>query len=111
MATLSSASLQSTLLAAQAARDCADWQRAITLYRQVEEGAPQSAEIKHNLGLSYLGLGQTQKALDCCLSALHLKPSLWQSMTIVAKAYQALGQMALAPVSYTHLTLPTKRIV
>jgi len=96
VASSSSASIQSILLAAQAARDCADWQRAITLYRQVEEGAPQSAEIKHNLGLSYLGLGQTQKALDCCLSALHLKPSLWQSMVIVAKAYQALGQMELA---------------
>jgi predicted O-linked N-acetylglucosamine transferase (SPINDLY family) len=91
-----SASIQSTLLAAQAARDCADWQMAITLYRQVEEGAPQSAEIKHNLGLSYFGLGQTQQALNSCLSALHLKPGLWQSMAIVAKAYQALHQMELA---------------
>ena len=96
MAISSSASIQSTLLAAQAARDRADWHSAITLYRQVEEGAAQSAEIKHNLGLSYLGLGQTQQALDACLSALHLKPSLWQSMVIVAKAHQALGQMELA---------------
>ncbi|MBT8550375.1 hypothetical protein G6731_00155 [Polynucleobacter paneuropaeus] len=96
MAISPSASIQSTLLAAQAARDRADWHSAITLYRQVEEGAAQSAEIKHNLGLSYLGLGQTQQALDACLSALHLKPSLWQSMVIVAKAYQALGQMELA---------------
>ncbi len=96
MAISPSASIQSTLLAAQAARDCADWQMAITLYRQVEEGAPQSAEIKHNLGLSYFGLGQTQQALNSCLSALHLKPGLWQSMAIVAKAYQALHQMELA---------------
>ena len=89
-------SIQSFLLQAQAARDRADWKMAITLYRQVEEGAPQSAEVKHNLGLSYLGLGQTQQALNCCLSALHLKPSLWQSTAIVAKTYQALGQMELA---------------
>jgi len=96
VATIPSASIQSVLLQAQAARDRADWHVAIALYRQVEEGAKHSAEIKHNLGLSYLGLGQTQQAVDCCLSALHLKPSLWQSMAIVAKAYQALGQMELA---------------
>jgi protein O-GlcNAc transferase len=103
VASLPPASIQSALLAAQAARDCADWQRAITLYRQVEEGSAQSAEIKHNLGLSYLGLGQIQQALDCCLSALHLKPSLWQSTVIVAKAYQALGQMELAQRYFQNL--------
>jgi len=96
VATLPSASLQALLQQAQAARDRADWQRAIALYRQAEQGATQSAEIKHNLGLSYLGQGQTQMALDYCLSALHLKPSLWQSLAIVAKAYQSLGQMELA---------------
>lgn len=96
MATLSSASLQSTLLAAQAARDTANWQDAIALYRQAEQVATQSAEIKHNLGLAYFGLGNIQKALDCCLSALDLKPSLWQSAGLIAKAYQAQGQMSLA---------------
>ena len=96
MAIPSSASIQSTLLAAQSARDSGQWQRAIDLYRQVEVEVPQSAEIKHNLGLSYLGMGQTQKALDACLSALKIKPSLWQSTAIIAKAYQALDQMELA---------------
>ena len=60
MAIPSSASIQSTLLAAQSARDSGQWQRAIDLYRQVDAEIPQSAEIKHNLGLSYLGMGQTQ---------------------------------------------------
>jgi predicted O-linked N-acetylglucosamine transferase (SPINDLY family) len=92
----SSASIQSTLLAAQAARDRADWTKAIALYRQAEESSPQSAEIKHNLGLAYLGLGQARQAIDCCLSALHLKPSLWQSTAIIAKAYRATQQMVLA---------------
>ena len=51
--------------------------------------------------------------LAAVLAAFHLYAMLGQGATLAALAVVAVGAMALGwvPVSYTHLTLPTKRIV
>ena len=38
---------QEVLAQAQVARDAAQWEKAITLYQQIEKLAPESAELKH----------------------------------------------------------------
>ncbi len=91
---------QEVLAQAQVARDAAHWEKAITLYQQIEKLAPESAELKHNLGLCYFGWGKPEQALHRCAHALSLKPDLWQSEMIVAKSHQALGQMEAAQRTY-----------
>jgi protein O-GlcNAc transferase len=91
---------QEVLAQAQAARDAAQWEKAIALYQRIEELAPGSAELKHNLGLCYFGLGKPEQALQRCAHALSLKPDLWQSQILVAKSHYALGQMEAAQRTY-----------
>jgi len=91
---------QEVLAQAQVARDAAQWEKAITLYQQIEKLAPESAELKHNLGLCYFGWGKPEQALHRCAHALSLKPDLWQSEILVAKSHYALGQMEAAQRTY-----------
>jgi predicted O-linked N-acetylglucosamine transferase (SPINDLY family) len=93
---------QEVLAQAQAARDSAQWEKAIALYQQIEKLAPESAELKHNLGLCYFGWGKPEQALHRCAHALSLKPDLWQSEILVAKSHYALGQMEAAQRTYQH---------
>ena len=55
MNTEATPSLQVLLAQAQSARDSAHWEKAAHLYARLEKALPQSAEIKHNLGLTYFG--------------------------------------------------------
>ncbi len=93
---MTTAPLQTLIAQANTARDQANWSLAINGYRQIEAALPQSPEIKHNLGLCYFAIGRTHETINCCLAALQLKPSLWQSAVLVAKSYQRTGQMQLA---------------
>lgn len=91
------------LVQAQAARDQAQWERAVEIYGRIEQVAPESAEVKHNLGLCYFGWGKPQEALHRCSHAFSLKPDLWQSQIIVAKSHQALGEMLAAQRAFSQL--------
>ena len=93
---------QEVLAQAQAARDGAQWEKAIALYQRIEQLAPESAELKHNLGLCYFGWGKPEQALHRCAHALSLKPELWQSEILIAKSHYALGQMEAAQRTYQH---------
>jgi len=95
-------SAQEVLVQAQAARDAAQWEKAIALYQRIEQLAPESAELKHNLGLCYFGWGKPEQALHRCAHALSLKPDLWQSEILIAKSHYALGQMEAAQRTYQH---------
>lgn len=87
----------SNLLAhADHARDTKQWALAIHLYSELLQSHPQSAELAHNLGLCHFGVGNTALAIVACQKAIHLKPHLWQSLMILAKSYQALGQIIQA---------------
>ena len=93
---------QEVLAQAQVARDGAQWEKAIALYQHIEKLAPESAELKHNLGLCYFGWGKPEQALHRCAHALSLKPELWQSEVLIAKSHYALGQMEAAQRTYQH---------
>ena len=103
MAQQSTFTAQEVLSRAERARDAAQWEEAIFLFHQVEKVAPESAEIKHNLGLCYYGWGKPQQALHRCAHALSLKPSLWQSEILIAKSHYAMGQMEAAQRAYSKL--------
>jgi predicted O-linked N-acetylglucosamine transferase (SPINDLY family) len=97
MATNSEAStLERVLAQAQSARELGQWETAVEIYSKLEQVAPQSAEIKHNLGLTYFAWGKLNEALHWCAHAQILNPKLWQSAIIVAKANKGLGQMEAA---------------
>ena len=84
------------LALAQAARDEGHWSRAVELYGKLTEAAPQSAEYQHNLGLSYLGLGNPRQALLACTKAFALNPRFWQSAIVIAKSHKELDQIGEA---------------
>lgn len=95
-----SENLNSLLSEANAARDKALWPKAIELYGRLTHLAPHSAELKHNLGLSYLASGKSKDALLWCSQALQQKPDLWQSRVLLGKAHQELGQIAEAQACF-----------
>ena len=84
------------LALAQAARDQSHWSRAIELYGKLAQESPQSAEYLHNLGLCYLGSGNSRHALEACKKAFDLNPRFWQSAIVMAKAYKELDQIGQA---------------
>ena len=94
-------SLANLLQAAHHARNQADWPRAIELYRQALSQDSHSAEISHNLGLSYYGAGQYQQAQQNCWQALQLKPQLWQAAIIIAKCQKQQQQIEAADATYS----------
>ena len=85
--------LNHLLSEANAARDRALWPKAIELYGRLSSLAPHSAELKHNLGLSYLATGKPKDALVWCSQALQQKPDLWQSRVLLGKAHKDLDQI------------------
>ena len=88
------------LARAQRARDIANWAEAINLYQRLSLAYPSSAQIAHNLGLSYFGLGKSQEAARYARKALQLEPALWQSAILLGKAHHANGQMTQAWDTY-----------
>jgi predicted O-linked N-acetylglucosamine transferase (SPINDLY family) len=88
--------VQSLLLQANHARDSAQWPLAAHLYSQLLQAYPQSAELAHNLGLCQFAAGNTALAIVACQKAIGLNPRFWQSMMILAKSYQAFGQIGQA---------------
>ena len=62
-------------------------------WAQAAHGFAQALQIQqnlpsawHNLGTSFLALGQTDRAVQACNQALNLNPALWQSHLILGKA-------------------------
>lgn len=94
MATLDTS--QSVLVHANHARDTAQWPLAVQLYSKLLQNHPQSAELAHNLGLCHFATGNTALAIVACQRAVKQNPRLWQSIMILAKSYQALGQIGQA---------------
>ena len=94
--------VQEVLSAAHAARDASQWERAVTLYQHIERVVPNSAEMKHHIGLCYYGWGKAKQTIEYCLQAIELDPHLWQSHIMLAKAYQAAGQIESAQKAYQH---------
>jgi len=88
--------ISNALAHADHARDTKQWALAIHLYSELLNAYPQSAELSHNLGLCHFGMGNTALAIVACQKAINLNPRLWQSLMILAKSYQALGQIAQA---------------
>lgn len=85
--------IQRALVQANQARDTAQWPLAVHLYAQLFQSHPQSAELAHNLGLCHFAAGNTALAIVACQKAIGLNPRLWQSIMILAKSFQALGQI------------------
>ena len=96
-------SLQVLLAQAESARDGAQWEKAAHFYGELEKALPQSAEIKHNLGLVYFGWGKLNEALHWCAHALILNPNIWQSAIIVSRANKGMGQMEAAQRGFQSL--------
>ena len=74
---------------------------------------PSDASLQNLLGTTRERAGETARAPSCYLRALQLRPGWSTARLNLALSYLRLGQRSAAagPVSYTHLTLPTKRIV
>ena len=86
----------SVLAHANHARDTQQWGLAVHLFTQLLQTYPQSAELAHNLGLCQFAMGNTALAIVACQRALTINPKLWQSGMILAKSYQAMGQIERA---------------
>ena len=78
------------------ARDTQQWGLAVHLYSQLLQAHPQAVELSHNLGLCHFAMGNTALAIVACQKALSINPKLWQSGMILAKSYQAMGQIERA---------------
>jgi protein O-GlcNAc transferase len=100
-----SENLNYLLSEANAARDRANWSRAIELYSRLTSLAPHAAELKHNLGLSYLAIGKPKDALLWCSQALQQKPDLWQSGVLLGKAHVALDEIMQAQTCFEKVLL------
>ena len=92
--------INSFLAHAKHARDTQQWGLAVHLYTQLLQTYPQSAELAHNLGLCQFAMGNTALAVVACQKALTINPKLWQSRMILAKSYQAMGQIELADQAF-----------
>ena len=86
-------------------RQMGNWDRAIEFARRAVESDPKRLLVHQNLGFAYLGKGEKDKAIDEFEAELINHPDEKR----LAGLSEHLAQ--LYPVSYTHLTLPTKRIV
>ena len=82
--------------------------------------APRDAEAHSNLGNTLKKLGKLDEAEASCRRAIALKLDLAEAYNNLGNILQELGRLeeaetsyrqTIVPVSYTHLTLPTKRIV
>lgn len=81
---------------AQAARNASNWPLAITLYAHCIKASPQMPELHHNLALCLFGAGRNKEATLAAVNALKLKPQLWQSKVILARAAKSFGQVEQA---------------
>jgi len=75
------------------------WQDALTIYQVIAKQIPKSAEIAHNQAICYLGLDDAPSALKATNLALQLKPDLWQSQLIQAKAQRLIDKSGEQPRS------------
>ena len=119
---------------ANSAYNAGQFEKAVMLYKEILESGQHSAEIYYNLANSYYRLNQVGESIFYFEKAKQLKPldedininsAFAQNMAIDAvevlpkseitqlkeKTIALLSQDGWGSVSYTHLTLPTKRIV
>ena len=89
--------------------------QAVTIYQQILQSNPEYAEAHSNLGLAFQIQGKLEEAIASYQTALSLKPDLAEGYLNLGNALKDLGKLEdaaasyhKAPVSYTHLTLPTK---
>ena len=82
------------------------------------EADPRSSTYLSNRAAAYMAANRYLEALEDCKLADELEPDSAKILHRLAKVYTAIGRPQEAldvydriPVSYTHLTLPTKRIV
>ena len=75
-------------LAAYAAHDFAT---AIDCFKSVLEDVHDNADAHNNLGLSYLGLGNGEDAMDSFVLALHFRPHFAHALYNMALAARELG--------------------
>lgn len=88
--------LGSILAAARVQREAGAWEAALRLYQLAAAGHAESPEIRHNLALCHFGLGALDAALRHSAEALALRPDLWQSRLIQARALRARGETEAA---------------
>ena len=98
-----SPTLSAVLAQAQAARNASDWPLAIRLYAHCVSKAPGTAELHHNLALCLYGAGKLKEASMAAINALKLKPQLWQSKVVLARAAKALGQVDKADLLFAEV--------
>ena len=96
------------------------YNRGISELGQVIKSEPNFAEAYMTRGIAYSETGQIKAAIADYQKAIEINPELVEAYYnlgnahMQAKAYPeaiAAYTQTLEPVSYTHLTLPTKRIV
>jgi predicted O-linked N-acetylglucosamine transferase (SPINDLY family) len=100
---LDGATFSALLQKAQAARNASNWPLAITLYAHCIKASPQLPELHHNLALCLFGAGRSKEATLAAVNALKLKPQLWQSKIVLARAAKSLGQMDKADLLFAEV--------
>ncbi len=73
-----------------------DYQRAIAIFTQVIQYAPNSAEAYYNRGLAYLKSGNPQAAIADYNQAIKLEPTLAEAYLEKGKLLHSQGDRALA---------------
>ena len=63
-----------------------EWRSAAEGFALAIEYSAQHAGAWHNLGVCFLGLGEASKAIFACEKALHINPTLLQSLLVMGKA-------------------------
>ena len=119
-------------------KELGEYQKAKSCYEKAIQIQPNYADAYNNLGVVFDELGEHQKAIGCCEKALQIQPQNFKTHDAIInikwennygnKSFIDLFNYieeineppldlvdllldGLIPVSYTHLTLPTKRIV
>lgn len=100
---LDGAGFSALLQQAQAARNASNWSLAISLYAHCIKASPQMPELHHNLALCLFGAGRSQEATVAAVNALKLKPQLWQSKIVLARAAKNMGQVEKADLLFAEV--------
>ena len=90
-----------------------DYQVAIWNYQKAISLDSESPNFHYNLGLTYYEIGNYSESIDSFKRVESLVPNQTDTYYNLALAHHKMSNSRLAdiyfnPVSYTHLTLPTK---
>ena len=76
------------------------WAQGVQCFGQALHQQSGNAGAWHNLGVCALAQGKSAVAIDACLRALALSPSLWQSHLVMGRAQKLTGDMMQADASF-----------